>query len=152
MFLKLYANSGSRPETQLSWQEELGLDDRWSWRQCAEEPMPSRPLSLHVHFLLSLILLFSSSSLTPNLSPQQAHSGLQNPVMHQPPFSSCLLCGLIDGRTLTSCPPSISPTYPALEGPLSPPLLYSSSTPTLPFHRCVHYSLSFPLDPERAIA
>lgn len=90
--------------------------------------MPSRPLSLHVHFLLSLILLSSSSSLTPNLSPQQAHSGLQNPVMHQPPFSSCLLCGLIDGRTLTSCPPSISPTYPALEGPLSPP------TPVLILH------------------
>lgn len=86
MFLKLYANSGCGPETQLCWQEELGLDDRWSWRQCAEEPLTSsRPMPLCVHFLLTLILLLASSSLMPNLSPQQAHSLVYRPSSPPPP-------------------------------------------------------------------
>lgn len=73
-------------QTQLCWQEELGLDDRWSWRQCAQEPLTSsRPLPLHVHFLLILISLLASLSPMPNLSPQHAHSLVYRPPTPPPP-------------------------------------------------------------------
>lgn len=64
-------------------------------------------------------------------------------MTHHPPFSSCLFCGLIDGWTLTSCPPSISPSSPGPEGPLSRsccPSLHPTPPPT-PFTSLfiIHY-------------
>lgn len=165
-FLKLYANSGCGPETLLCWQEELGLDDRWSWRQYAEEPqMSPRPLSLYVHFLLNLISLLASSSLIPNLSPQQEHSLVYRPPTLPPPplihdaspsilfLSPLWLNWWVNTNKLPSLHFSIvsmswRASFPHSHGahlPNPPP-------PIRPFRCSVHYSLSFPLDPERAKA
>lgn len=67
--------------------------------------------------LWCLICLLSKHSLV--YSPPTASPPLPSFMTHHLPFSPCLLCGLIDGRTLTSCPPSISPPCPGPEGPLA---------------------------------
>lgn len=82
------------------------------------------PASLHPHPSDSHL---ASSSLVPNLPLLCRHTLLPStPYNASPSSSSCLLCGLIDGRTLTTYPPSISLSWswkPQPPPPTPPPTL-----------------------------
>lgn len=132
---------------------ELGLDDIRSWRQ--ESLMSPRPLSLHVHFLPSLIL-HSPARLWCLISLLCEHTLYPPPPtpVHDASPSILLMSPLWPNWWVNTNKCTLPPSCPGPERPLSfmLPIYSSHSPPTHCFPCSVHYSLCFPLDPERARA
>jgi len=126
----MYAGSGCGPETGGTGPRMMDEARRLRslWR--LGDPFP-------------LISPLASSSLIPNMSPQQVCIPsspllllllLSLSMTHHLPFSSCLLCSLIDEWTLTGYPPCISARCAAPKGPLSLSLSLSRAVHLLILH------------------